>query len=121
MADSLIENQFYQHGLIARVIENYNKLSADRKTKFTVESRLQLLETYWAKFETNHERLLDLVTGEDRKKKDYFKQDLYQTCVEDYLQAKSDLLAIHNNFVTIEEQSTAERRQSRNVETTSGG
>ncbi|KMQ86655.1 hypothetical protein RF55_14307 [Lasius niger] len=75
-ADNLIQDQRELHGRIARVVENMRKSGQANITQGTVQSRLQKLETYWSKFELQHETLRhdyrELVKLHDYVKKDFY-------------------------------------------------
>ncbi|KMQ87987.1 hypothetical protein RF55_12600, partial [Lasius niger] len=96
-ADNLIQDQRELHGRIARVVENMRKAGQGNITQGTVQSRLQKLETYWSKFELQHETLRhdyrELI-----KLHDYVKKDFYGIVEEAYLNQKATLLDYEAEF-----------------------
>lgn len=47
---AIIEKQNHLFGLIARAFDNTKKLGAEKFNKFSLDARLQTLETNWEKF-----------------------------------------------------------------------
>ena len=56
------------------------------------KTRLELLTENWAKFEANHEALLDHASDPKVQDDVYFRDDLFTTCQESYLDTKSELM-----------------------------
>jgi len=90
-ADNLIQDQRELHSRIARVVENLRKSGQANITHGAVQSRLQKLESYWSKFELQHETLRNNYR-EIIKSHDYSKRDFYSVVEEAYLTQKGTLL-----------------------------
>lgn len=84
--DALIRVQFDLYGRIARSFENLRKM----RTNITIgiiEARLQALETYWVKFEAQHERLT-VSHWEHLTDSNYLKRELPSLSEEAYFMQK---------------------------------
>ncbi|XP_026828139.1 uncharacterized protein LOC113562571 [Ooceraea biroi] len=86
-AEGIIRSQTDLHGRIARAVENFKKLGAAKMTLSMAEARLQALESNWARFESNHERLLAL-PPEGVNETDYIKQSMSTLTEEAFFQQK---------------------------------
>ncbi|KAL0860883.1 hypothetical protein ABMA27_009420 [Loxostege sticticalis] len=73
---------------ISRLLTNYKK-SKTRVTKAYIETRLELLESNFISFKKNHLEILELATSDERKDLQYFKEDFYYNCEDDYLELKT--------------------------------
>lgn len=85
--EGYIRGQTELFGRISRAFENLRKAGAAKLSLGMMEARLQALETNWAKFEAQHDKLLAL-PGEARGGLEYFKQDVSSKAEEAFLQQK---------------------------------
>ena len=92
MAKVILESQMRLHGLIARAIDNLNKLGRENITKGAVQSRLKLLDDNWEKFVKGDSDLYAGSLQESDKTHPYFTSDVYSLCEEAFLSAKTDFL-----------------------------
>ncbi|GAB1866401.1 hypothetical protein CAJAP_07480 [Camponotus japonicus] len=87
----LADAQVELYRKISRTVENLRKLGSAKITLGAVESRLQSLETNWAKFDAQDDRLFvhrEVLAGHD-----YYKLDVPALAEEAYLNQKASLLA----------------------------
>lgn len=78
-------------GCIARAIENLKK-SSGKLTLGMVETRLQALEANWAKFESNHDKLVITMAPEAMAASEYARQSLAALTEDAYLVQKGQFL-----------------------------
>ncbi|XP_071580256.1 uncharacterized protein [Temnothorax nylanderi] len=57
-AEGALRSQYDLYGRISRIVENLRKLGEAKITPGMVESRIELLDSYWTKFQTIHDALL---------------------------------------------------------------
>ncbi|XP_014356362.2 uncharacterized protein LOC106709163 [Papilio machaon] len=84
MAKSLISNQEELSKLIKKAINNYSKSPKARITSSYIETRLESLKTYWAKFQDNHDNITRSIDKSEQAKLEYFTEDLYDQVEELY-------------------------------------
>lgn len=106
----MLHSQCELHGRISRAYYNFKKLGSTNMTLGTAHTRLQALETNWAKFEAQHERLNDkywekLVTHE------YTTKDFADTIEETYLLQKAKFV----DYVRPQEIPAAPEAESKTV------
>ena len=82
---------------IKRILDESPALTENPR-KQDINTRLQLLESYWAKFETSHERLCDL-KFEGLLTHEYFTSGYFDTCIGYYTKALSDLLTAWDQLI----------------------
>lgn len=85
--EGMVRAQFNLYGRIARSYENLRKSGSANITIGLVEARLQSLEANWAKFETQHDKLVTSC-WEALLDSDYQKKDLLLLTEETYLAQK---------------------------------
>lgn len=94
--EALVQEQIELHDRIARIVENLKKLGQANITPGAVQSRLEMLDSYWEKFEEQHKALKttrrDVILGHD-----YVKTDFYGKVEETYLCQKAILLDISSS------------------------
>lgn len=86
----LANAQIELYGKISRTVKSLRKLGATKITLGAVESRLQNLETNWAKFDAQQDKLFahrEVLAGHE-----YFKQEVPSLTEEAYLIQKATLL-----------------------------
>ena len=79
----MITRQQELFGLIARSVDNLQKLGSANITRGSVQSRMNTLKTYWDKFISHHDALVKARTQEQAKLP-YFADDLYSQCEDQY-------------------------------------
>ncbi|XP_024886642.1 uncharacterized protein LOC112464084 [Temnothorax curvispinosus] len=89
--EGLIRSQHELYGRIARSYENLRKVGTPNITIGLVEARLQALESNWAKFEAQHEKIY-AGYWEILADHDYEKKDVPSTAEEAYIQQKGMFL-----------------------------
>ncbi|XP_071054978.1 uncharacterized protein [Onthophagus taurus] len=84
-----LDRQIELYGLISRAMTNLKKLGDANVTIGRIKSRLNLLNSNWAKFQQIHET----VTGNRDEFQDhvYFKDDIYAECEEQYVNIQGDM------------------------------
>ncbi|XP_011707042.1 PREDICTED: uncharacterized protein LOC105462212, partial [Wasmannia auropunctata] len=90
-AESLLRGQEDLFGRIARAMENLKKSGAASITTGTIETRIKILDTHWAKFDATH----DVLRGGHWKtisELEYIKSDLYGMTEETYAVQRAALL-----------------------------
>lgn len=90
--EGAIHQQLELHHRICRIIDNTKKLGKEKITTTVINMRFQSLESYWAKFQSGHERLVAARTDET-KTLVYFADDFYAQCEGDYFETKGELLS----------------------------
>lgn len=80
------QNEFYNQ--MARLHKNYKKFIS-RVTKEYIETRLELLESYWERFQETHLDILKVATDEEMKSHDYFTEDVFGQGEEEFLDCKT--------------------------------
>lgn len=86
----LADAQVELYRKISRTVENLRKLGSTKITLRAVESRLQSLESNWAKFDAQDDKLFahrEVLVGHD-----YYKLDVPALTEEAYLNQKATLL-----------------------------
>ena len=81
---------------IEKILEEIPQL-AENPRKQDIVTRLQLLESYWSKFETSHEHLCEL-KFEGLLAHEYFTSGYFETCIGYYTKALSDLLTLRDDL-----------------------
>ena len=92
MAQAIIESQMRIYGLISRALENLNKLGRDNITRGAVQSRLNLLDSNWSKFEQGNTDLYSRELSSADGGHAYFTEDVFSACEEAFLTAKAAFL-----------------------------
>ncbi|XP_011686434.1 PREDICTED: uncharacterized protein LOC105449131 [Wasmannia auropunctata] len=93
--ESMLTAQKDIHGRISRSVINLKKM--DKITPTAVETRLTLLDQYWAKFETQHELIRDFY-NEDFEKSEYNESQLFDTAENTYVLQRSELREYAKSF-----------------------
>lgn len=88
--DALLRAQLDLHGRLARSLENFKKLGAAKMTQGAVETRIQLVEFYWRKFEQNDETLRSKFWN-SVENSEYITKDFGATVEGAYLDARGAL------------------------------
>lgn len=65
-------------GLIARAVENFNKLGRSQRSAAVTRSRLSNLRGYWEKYVRQHMQILQLADKDASTQDEYFVNDLFQ-------------------------------------------
>ncbi|XP_076660069.1 uncharacterized protein LOC143363357 [Halictus rubicundus] len=105
-ANDLLHKQKTIGGKIARLMDNFKKSVAQTKITISdVETRLELLEDYWVKFQQNHDVLM---YGHKAATKDseYEKSGMAESVEETYLIQKSRLFELANQLRKSSEKAT---------------
>ncbi|KOB65799.1 putative bel12 ag transposon polyprotein, partial [Operophtera brumata] len=79
--EELQSSQLETYNFIKKQLENFKKSPKDRLTKANLETRLELLESYWEKFQSKHDALA-AASGENRSQLSYFKNNINDDCME---------------------------------------
>lgn len=101
--NAIIRMQFDLYERIARLNENIKKSSFANITIGIVQARLEAVEAYWAKFKTQHDKLV-ATSWEDLSGHDYLKKNIY-ALTEEYLSQKAmflDVLRILKSKASVE-------------------
>nr|XP_022910669.1 uncharacterized protein LOC111421721 [Onthophagus taurus] len=85
-SESVFERQNDLFGSISRTITNIKKLALPKRTVGIVQARLEGLAECWEEFKTNHLFLLQYRTTLSETV--YFKEDVFTSCEEAYIEAK---------------------------------
>ncbi|XP_076299887.1 uncharacterized protein LOC143218543 [Lasioglossum baleicum] len=93
-----VEKQNELHGLISRAAPNLKKLEIKKRTPESVQTRIELLDANWKKFQENHD-LLTSLKPDDRAELSYFKGNFYEVCEEAYIDSKSEMLSYRNERI----------------------
>lgn len=88
--EATLRKQLDIHHRISRTVDNMKKLGKDKITVTVINTRLQLLDAQWDKFQSYHGALLTAQT-EEMKSIDYFEKDLYTECEESFFFGKSGI------------------------------
>ena len=117
---AVVDKQTTQYGLISRAVANVKKLELKKRTAEQIQTRLEILDDNWKKFQENHD-LLSSLKAEERSVLPYFTDHLYEQCEEIYADQKSELLSYLNQLKSKIGQSvsTASSAQSSSRATTS--
>jgi hypothetical protein len=86
----LLAGQRDIHDRIARTVDNLKKLGSSNITVSAVETRLQLLDQLWSKFESQHE-LIRVSLKDKFEESDYAKSNFIDIVEIQYVQQKSIL------------------------------
>jgi len=96
----MFARQEHQFGLISWSIENLRKLGKEKITKSAVETRLSQLDHYFAKFEATHDALIEFSNDAKYMDQPYFRDNLFCTCEEVFLNTKAELAEMLLSFST---------------------
>ncbi|XP_061706724.1 uncharacterized protein LOC133517425 [Cydia pomonella] len=105
--DTYVSEQEITYDLIRKIGLNFKKQGKTRITKGYVQARIDTLNEYWQKFQTNHFEILKYATTAQKKEHNYFTTDLYSAGEEDYFTIKGDLsdtIELFNKSVISSEQ-----------------
>ncbi|XP_076652424.1 uncharacterized protein LOC143358834 [Halictus rubicundus] len=94
---NIVEKQTELRGLISRAGRNLKKLEIKKRTPEHVQTRIELLDANWKKFQDNHDMLTSL-EKEDRADLSYFNENFYEVCEEEYVDSKSEMLSYRNEL-----------------------
>ncbi|XP_070526958.1 uncharacterized protein [Cardiocondyla obscurior] len=89
--EALLRGQQELHGRIARAVENLKKMGASKITAGAIDSKLKLLDNYWAKFESAHEALRN-DHWSSMIECDYTRNDFFGLVEEAYVDQRAALL-----------------------------
>ncbi|XP_070525005.1 uncharacterized protein [Cardiocondyla obscurior] len=89
--EALLRGQQELHGRIARAVENLKKMGASKITAGAIDSKLKLLDNYWAKFENAHEALRN-DHWPSMIECDYTRNDFFGLVEEAYVDQRAALL-----------------------------
>jgi len=112
--DHAVDRQYKLYGVIARAVENLQKLGPTKTNRSSVQSRLEALKSNWNKFQLHHESLFKLRTPET-KKNPYFTDNLYATCEETFLDAHATMLHMLSTFEQSANQTSASAETTLNM------
>ncbi|XP_029166513.1 uncharacterized protein LOC114937263 [Nylanderia fulva] len=101
--EAAIKKQRATAGYIERFWDNLIKAGRDKMTRAYMTARLELLESYWAKFFDAHD---SLVICDKIDQTDYMKEDVYGLIEEHYLSTKSRIIAHLQTTKSMETTST---------------
>ncbi|XP_071579938.1 uncharacterized protein [Temnothorax nylanderi] len=90
-AEGALRSQHDLYGRISRIMENLRKLGEAKITPGMVESRIELLDSYWTKFHTVHDTLLTTFWSAV-KEHEYVKSDFVGKAEEAYMTQRSMLV-----------------------------
>ena len=94
---AVVDKQTTQYGLISRAVANVKKLELKKRTAEQIQTRLEILDGNWKKFQENHD-LLSSLNAEERSALPYFTDHQYEQCEEIYADQKSELLSYLNQL-----------------------
>ena len=80
---AVVDKQTTQYGLIRRAVANVKKLELKKRTPEQIQTRLEILDSNWKKFQENHD-LLSSLNAEERSALPYFTDHQYEQCEEIY-------------------------------------
>lgn len=103
---TIIEKQTELYGSICRAIVNIKKLETKKRTPEQIQTRIDLLEANWKKFQGRHDQLTSM-KAEERAELPYFSEDFYEKCEEAYVDSKAEMLAYLNALRTKAGQSSS--------------
>ena len=84
----LLSCQGALRGLIERSLTNFGKIAKDKRTEAVIRSRLESLQSYWAKFQAQHAQL-DSIADDLLRQDEYFVKDVF-SLTADAFDAASD-------------------------------
>ncbi|KAI8426831.1 hypothetical protein MSG28_014513 [Choristoneura fumiferana] len=88
--DSYIKLQRDLQDKVFKAQVNFKKSPRSRITVSHIETRLELLEKYWSKFEENHQNII-VESENESDTSSYFKEDIYGIVEDKYIEYKIDL------------------------------
>lgn len=94
---ALLSAQRDIHGRISRTVDNLKKLGASNITLSTTETRTDILDKLWDKFESHHEQIRTAY-GEDFFESEYVRTDFFDLVENAYVQQRSILADYANQF-----------------------
>jgi len=97
--ERLIAAQRDLHGHIARTYENLKKSGTAKLTPELVQSTLSVLETRWAKFEAQHDKLY-AESGTELRRHEYFSKDFVSQVEDIYAQQRATILELEKSLTT---------------------
>lgn len=83
---------------ISRLLTNMWKIGRDNVDYGVVQSRIALLGTYWTRCQELDDALNEAATADDRKTSDYFKNTIFDTTEESYLNTLATLFTLEENM-----------------------
>ncbi|KMQ83712.1 hypothetical protein RF55_19286 [Lasius niger] len=99
--EAALKKQTVTAGLIERFWDITVKIGKDKLTRPYLVTRLQLLETYWARFMEGHDAVLVMEKFDDS---DYAKNNVFATTEDHFVAAKSRITSFINQTKTPESQ-----------------
>ncbi|XP_047996386.1 uncharacterized protein LOC125234220 [Leguminivora glycinivorella] len=104
--DTYVSEQETTYDLIRKIGINFKKQGKTRITKGYVQARIDTLNEYWQKFQTNHFQIVKYATSAQRKEHVYFVNDIYSVGEEEYFMIKgelSDTIDLFNKSTAVRE------------------
>lgn len=86
--EALLSKQLSLAGTIARFIANTNKTPQERQTRGYLESRIELLRSYWARFISTHDQI---ASSTDADESSYIRENVFTTTEDEYTLALGSL------------------------------
>ncbi|XP_011859713.1 PREDICTED: uncharacterized protein LOC105557154 [Vollenhovia emeryi] len=108
---AVIEKQNNLFGLISRALANAKKKGEEKLNSHNLDARIKSLDSYWERFQDNHDTLVGARTEETRKLP-YFADDLYATCEEAYFSSRAGIFMLREFLSTQLSQSGSAKAQS---------
>ncbi|XP_011860279.1 PREDICTED: uncharacterized protein LOC105557609 [Vollenhovia emeryi] len=89
--EAVMKKHLTTKGLIDRFWDNLIKVGKEKMTQAYLKARLELLESYWRRFEGGHYNLMDY---DEQEVEDYLKDDHYTATEDNYVAIKSKLTSV---------------------------
>ncbi|KAJ0183357.1 hypothetical protein K1T71_001333 [Dendrolimus kikuchii] len=80
--------QIETYSAIQNLVSNFKKCPKDRLSKAYLETRLEMLETYWKSTQDRHDKLIT-ATKEQKQKLTYFEKNIYENTLDLYFDLKT--------------------------------
>lgn len=86
-----VTQQKSRFGLIERAVDDALDMDSSSFTRSFLTTNLEVLESNWTRFQTEHDKICQLDTG-NLEDESYFRTKTYERCQQFYIQARSALL-----------------------------
>ncbi|XP_029680663.1 uncharacterized protein LOC115246151 [Formica exsecta] len=106
---TLISAQRDIHGRMSRSVDNLKKLGASGINPSAIETRIEILDQLWAKFQMQHESIRSCY--KEKYNKSEYATEFFDTVENTYVQQRSTLSAYADRYKTAPSTSTASNEQ----------
>jgi hypothetical protein len=85
--EDLLANQNQVIEAMQQLFRNFKKDPADRKTSTYIKKRMEMLDSYWMEFQTNHAQLC----AYEERNYSYFSENYYEKANSFYNEARTTI------------------------------